>query len=54
MTNKYGTSNESRRVITIHSRVAELHEVVPDLFEEHDDSHLQAKIDQTAARVTLK
>lgn len=36
------------------SRVTELHEVVPDLFEEHDDSHLQAQIDQTATRVTLR
>lgn len=36
------------------SRVTELHEVVPDLFEEHDDSHLQAQIDQTATWVTLR
>lgn len=36
------------------SRVSELHEVVPDLFEEHDDSHLQAQIDQAAARMALE
>lgn len=37
----------------LQQRITELHEVVPDLFEEHDDSHLQAQINQTAARVTL-
>ena len=56
---KYGIANVSERqehmiVITYHLRITELHEVVPDLFEEHDDSHLQAQINQTAARVTLR
>lgn len=41
-------------IITHYLRITELHEVVPDLFEEHDDSHLQAQINQTAARVTLR
>lgn len=40
-------------IIVYYLRIAELHEVVPDLFEEHDDSHLQAQINQTATRVTL-
>lgn len=41
-------------IIPQYLRVTELHEVVPDLFEEHDDSHLQAQINQTTARVTLR
>lgn len=41
-------------ILTYYLRITKLHEVVPDLFEEHDDSHLQAQINQTAARVTLR
>lgn len=37
-----------------HLRITELHEVVPDLLEEHDDSHLQTQINQTATWVTLR
>lgn len=35
-------------------RKTKLHKVVPDLFEEHDNAHLQAKINQTAAWMTLR
>lgn len=35
-------------------RISKFHEIIPDLFEEHYDSHLQAQINQTAAGVTLR
>lgn len=36
------------------SRVSKFHEVVPYLFQKHNHTHLQAKIYQTATRMTLE
>lgn len=35
-------------------RITKFHEIIPDLFEDHYDSHLQAQINQTATGVTLR
>lgn len=49
-----GSQRQRHVIIITYLRITELHEVIPDLFEEHDDSHLQAQINQTTARVTLR
>ena len=37
-----------------YSRVSQFHEIVPYLLQKHDNSHLEAKVYQTATRMTLK
>lgn len=41
-------------MIMCNLRITKLHEVVPDLFEEHDHSHLQAQINQATTWMTLR
>lgn len=41
-------------IMMCNSRITKLHEVVPDLFEEHDHPHLQAQINQTTAWMALE
>lgn len=52
--NERRITNGSWDILTYYLRETELHEVVPDLLEGHDDSHLQAQINQTATWVTLR
>lgn len=52
--NVFSLQTKCEVVMMYYLRISKLHEVVPDLFEEHDDSHLQTQINQTAAGVTLE